>query len=43
KPLPTVFQIRSIMETDGNFKLEERLAMPFLIREHAREFQWGCS
>eukprot|EP00904_Undaria_pinnatifida_P006127 jgi/Undpi1/2644/HiC_scaffold_13.g06022.m1 len=35
--------IRIIMEADGNFQLEERLPMPFLIREHAREFQWGCS
>ncbi|CAM9937137.1 unnamed protein product, partial [Hapterophycus canaliculatus] len=36
-------RIRSIMEADGAFQLEKRLPMPFLIREHARKFQWGCS
>ncbi|CBN77361.1 conserved unknown protein [Ectocarpus siliculosus] len=36
-------RIRSIMEADDAFELERRCSMPFLIREHARKFQWGCS
>lgn len=31
------------MESGGHFRLEKREPMPFLIREHARKFQWGCS
>ncbi|CAM9795790.1 unnamed protein product [Choristocarpus tenellus] len=28
---------------EGGFVLEGRKEMPFLIREHRRKFQWGCS
>lgn len=42
-PIVWLCQIRGLMEADGNFELEKRLPMPFLIREHARKFQWGCS
>ena len=27
----------------ANFKLVHEEDVPFLIREHARKFQWGCS
>ena len=30
-------------ELGKSFELVETLDMPFLIREHARKFQWGCS
>nr|QKY15185.1 predicted protein [Polytomella parva] len=31
-------------EVQGDFELiESGVEMPFLIREHARKFQWGCS
>ena len=33
----------SIMTSQGAFKLEQRTDMPFLIREHARKYQWGVS
>jgi len=33
----------SEMLTARGMKLVERRDMPFLIREHARKFQWGCS
>ncbi|CAM9134685.1 unnamed protein product [Pylaiella littoralis] len=36
-------RIRALMEANGAFQLEKRIPMPFLIREHARKFQWGCS
>lgn len=42
-PPAAISQIQSVMETDNKFKLEQRLDMPYLIRAHAREFQWGCS
>ena len=28
---------------EGDFKLVHESNMPFLIREHRRKFQWGCS
>lgn len=43
QPSLAAHQIRSIMEADGAFQLEKRIPLPFLIREHARKFQWGCS
>ena len=30
-------------ELSQSFELLETHDMPFLIREHARKFQWGCS
>jgi SAM-dependent methyltransferase len=35
--------LQSIMQQEGAFQLESRCDMPFLIREHARKFQWGVS
>lgn len=34
--------LRDIMEGQG-FKLVAQEEMPFLIREHVRKYQWGCS
>jgi hypothetical protein len=33
--------LKSAMEKD--FELVHQEDMPFLIREHVRKFQWGCS
>jgi putative 4-mercaptohistidine N1-methyltranferase len=35
--------LKAAMEKDGAFELEKEGDMPFLIREHQRKFQWGCS
>jgi putative 4-mercaptohistidine N1-methyltranferase len=35
--------LRVEMEKDGLFELVKEGDMPFLIREHCRKFQWGCS
>ena len=34
--------LREIMEDNG-FDLRAEEEMPFVIREHARKFQWGCA
>jgi len=40
---PTSFDaVSSVMVANG-FELVERKDMPFLMREHVRKFQWGCS
>ena len=36
-----VVQVRR--ELEGSFRLLEEQDMPFVMREHARKFQWGCS
>ncbi|MEW5305282.1 MAG: hypothetical protein WDW36_007834 [Sanguina aurantia] len=40
-PVMTTQGITAALEED--FELVEQVDMPFLIREHARKFQWGCS
>jgi putative 4-mercaptohistidine N1-methyltranferase len=35
--------LKTEMERNGHFELVKDGDMPFLIREHARKFQWGCS
>jgi len=37
------FETVSELLTARGMKLVERRDMPFIIREHARKFQWGCS
>mmetsp|Transcript_2200 Transcript_2200/g.5440 ORF Transcript_2200/g.5440 Transcript_2200/m.5440 type:complete len:286 (+) Transcript_2200:101-958(+) len=37
------FQVVSGVLQSGGFELIERRDMPFLIRDHVRKFQWGCS
>lgn len=34
--------LKSIM-TENGFELRAEEEMPFVIREHARKFQWGCA
>ncbi|GAX83216.1 hypothetical protein CEUSTIGMA_g10642.t1 [Chlamydomonas eustigma] len=41
KPVYTASSMTEILSKD--FDLIAREDMPFLIREHARKFQWGCS
>jgi len=40
-PCPSIEALKSAMEKD--FELVHQEDMPFLIREHVRKFQWGCS
>mmetsp|Transcript_39897 Transcript_39897/g.55460 ORF Transcript_39897/g.55460 Transcript_39897/m.55460 type:complete len:325 (-) Transcript_39897:310-1284(-) len=42
KPVMSNSTLKHIM-SGLNFSLVEEADMPFLIREHARKFQWGCS
>lgn len=35
-------QVSNLLKTNG-FELLEEFDMPFLIREHRRKYQWGCS
>ena len=35
-------ELKALMEALG-FELLHEEQVPFLIREHARKFQWGCS
>lgn len=37
------FDVLSEMMAARGFRLVEKRDMPFLIREHARKYQWGCS
>jgi len=37
------FEAVSKILSEEGFELLERKDMPFVIREHARKFQWGCS
>lgn len=41
KPIHTADGMAEVLEKD--FDLVAQEDMPFLIREHARKFQWGCS
>ncbi|GLI58723.1 hypothetical protein VaNZ11_000476 [Volvox africanus] len=41
KPVHTVETITCVLSPD--FELVTQEDVPFLIREHARKFQWGCS
>jgi hypothetical protein len=34
-------KVEELLQED--FELVHKEEMPFLIREHARKFQWGCS
>merc|ERR1711957_300032 len=35
--------LKTEMEKGGHFELVKEGNMPFIIREHARKFSWGCS
>ena len=35
-------ELQSIMTANG-FELKMKEDMPFVIREHARKYQWGCA
>jgi hypothetical protein len=35
-------ELQNIMASNG-FKLKVKEDMPFVIREHARKYQWGCA
>ena len=41
-PVRSFDELRKIMEGNG-FELRATEDMPFVIREHARKFQWGCA
>lgn len=41
KPVMTADTMTAVLSKD--FELVAREDMPFLIREHVRKFQWGCS
>lgn len=40
---PTSFDALSSLMVSNGFELTDRKDMPFLMREHVRKFQWGCS
>ncbi len=42
KPIDSFTVLRSVMASHG-FTLEREGQEPFVIREHRRKFQWGCS
>mmetsp|Transcript_15957 Transcript_15957/g.34611 ORF Transcript_15957/g.34611 Transcript_15957/m.34611 type:complete len:342 (-) Transcript_15957:239-1264(-) len=42
KPVDSATTLKSKMKALG-FNLVEEQQMPFLIREHVRKYQWGCS
>lgn len=42
KPVDSASTLKSKMKALG-FNLVEEQQMPFLIREHVRKYQWGCS
>ena len=33
----------ALTSTEGGFDLVEQSDQPFLIKEHDRKYQWGCS
>lgn len=35
-------ELQKIMASNG-FELKVKEDMPFVIREHARKYQWGCA
>ena len=41
KPVWSADQLKGLMSQ--HFELVAEEEVPFLIREHARKFQWGCS
>lgn len=41
-PVSSFPELRTVMEANG-FQLKAQEEMPFVIREHARKFQWGCA
>ena len=42
RPVSSFSELRKVMEGHG-FQLKAQEDMPFVIREHARKFQWGCA
>merc|ERR1712080_68043 len=40
---PDTFETLSSVMASYGFDLVERREMPFLMRDHVRKFQWGCS
>lgn len=42
RPVSSFAVLRKVMEGNG-FQLKAQEDMPFVIREHARKFQWGCA
>ena len=41
-PVRSFHGLKRIMARNG-FELRAQEDMPFVIREHARKFQWGCA
>jgi len=42
RPVSSFAELKKVMEGNG-FQLKVQEEMPFVIREHARKFQWGCA
>lgn len=42
KPVRSFDTLKEVMTKNG-FVLKATEEMPFVIREHARKFQWGCA
>eukprot|EP00892_Ulva_mutabilis_P006395 jgi/Ulvmu1/4127/UM019_0106.1 len=42
RPVSSFSELKKVMEGNG-FQLKAQEEMPFVIREHARKFQWGCA